>query len=77
MYGNFTNLKKENLFIITLTFSSAAAVHGIMKAGFTYAYVTNEFLLTYEPKISLQADIDFYSGIKLCIQLQRPEMQLK
>ncbi|XP_065355823.1 microsomal triacylglycerol transfer protein [Calliphora vicina] len=56
--------------------NSAAAVHGIMKAGFTYAYVTNEFLLTYEPKISLQADIDFYSGIKLCIQLQRPEMQL-
>ncbi|KNC31217.1 hypothetical protein FF38_14346 [Lucilia cuprina] len=57
--------------------NSAAAVHGIMKAGFTYAQVSNEFLLTYEPKISLQADIDFYSGIKLCMQLQRPEMQLK
>lgn len=63
---------KMNLF-----FSSAAAVHGIMKAGFTYASVSNEFLLTYEPKISLQADIDFYSGIKLCMQLQRPEMVLK
>ncbi|XP_037805921.1 microsomal triglyceride transfer protein large subunit isoform X1 [Lucilia sericata] len=57
--------------------NSAAAVHGIMKAGFTYAQVSNEFLLTYEPKISLQADIDFYSGIKLCMQLQRPKMQLK
>ncbi|KAM7353285.1 microsomal triacylglycerol transfer protein isoform 2-T2 [Cochliomyia hominivorax] len=57
--------------------NSAAAVHGVMKVGFTYAHLTNEFLVTYEPKIRLLADIDFYSGIKLCMQLQRPEINLK
>uniref|UniRef100_A0A1A9WL31 Vitellogenin domain-containing protein n=1 Tax=Glossina brevipalpis TaxID=37001 RepID=A0A1A9WL31_9MUSC len=56
---------------------TAASVHGIMKVGFTYAQLTNEFMLSYEPKISLLADLDFYSGVKLCIQLQRPEMFLK
>uniref|UniRef100_A0A1B0AUP2 Vitellogenin domain-containing protein n=1 Tax=Glossina palpalis gambiensis TaxID=67801 RepID=A0A1B0AUP2_9MUSC len=56
--------------------NTAAAVHGIMKVGFTYAQVSNEFMFSYEPRISLLADLDFYSGIKLCIQLQRPQMFL-
>lgn len=37
----------------------------------------NKFSLTSEPKIKVQANIDFYTDILLCIQLGRPEMVLK
>lgn len=45
-----------------------------MRAGITYAQVSSEFLMSYEPTLSLQANVDFYSGIKMCIQLQRPDL---
>uniref|UniRef100_T1PIX7 MTP large subunit lipid-binding domain-containing protein n=1 Tax=Musca domestica TaxID=7370 RepID=T1PIX7_MUSDO len=50
------------------------AVYGKVKVGFTYATVTHEFVYSYEPKIVLQAHIDFYDELKLCMRLQRPEM---
>ncbi|XP_013119487.2 microsomal triacylglycerol transfer protein [Stomoxys calcitrans] len=56
--------------------NAATVVYGIMKVGFTYATVTNEFVFSYEPKIVLQAHIDFYDELKLCMRLQRPEMEL-
>ncbi|XP_075153304.1 microsomal triacylglycerol transfer protein [Haematobia irritans] len=56
--------------------NAATVVYGMMKVGFTYATVTNEFVFSYEPKIVLQAHIDFYDELKLCMRLQRPEMQL-
>ncbi|XP_039949939.1 microsomal triglyceride transfer protein large subunit [Bactrocera tryoni] len=54
--------------------NTGAAVVGSMVAGFTYAKVENKFTLTSEPQISLQADIDFYSGVKLCMKLERPDL---
>ncbi|XP_018790843.1 PREDICTED: microsomal triglyceride transfer protein large subunit [Bactrocera latifrons] len=56
--------------------NTGAAVVGRMVAGFTYAKVENKFTLTSEPQISLQADIDFYSGVKLCMKLERPDLIL-
>lgn len=56
--------------------NTGSAVVGSMVAGFTYARVENKFTLTSEPRISLQADIDFYSGVKLCMKLDRPDMIL-
>uniref|UniRef100_A0A0A1WYQ8 Microsomal triglyceride transfer protein large subunit n=1 Tax=Zeugodacus cucurbitae TaxID=28588 RepID=A0A0A1WYQ8_ZEUCU len=56
--------------------NTGSAVVGNMVAGFTYAKVENKFTLTSEPRISLQADIDFYSGVKLCMKLERPDMIL-
>ncbi|XP_054743104.1 microsomal triacylglycerol transfer protein [Anastrepha obliqua] len=56
--------------------NTGTAVVGSMIAGFTYARVENKFTVTSEPRISLQADIDFYSGVKLCMKLQRPDMLL-
>ncbi|XP_036222546.2 microsomal triacylglycerol transfer protein [Bactrocera oleae] len=56
--------------------NTGTAVVGSMVAGFTYAKVENKFTLTSEPHISLQADIDFYSGVKLCMRLERPDMIL-
>ncbi|XP_067622983.1 microsomal triacylglycerol transfer protein [Eurosta solidaginis] len=56
--------------------TTGAAIVGHMVAGFTYAKVENKFTVTSEPRIVLQADLDFYSGIKLCLKLQRPNMLL-
>ncbi|XP_017491350.1 PREDICTED: uncharacterized protein LOC108379504 [Rhagoletis zephyria] len=56
--------------------NTGAAVVGYMVAGFTYARVENKFTVTSEPRITLQADIDFYSGVKLCMKLQRPDLLL-
>ncbi|CAD6999458.1 unnamed protein product [Ceratitis capitata] len=53
-----------------------AAIIGNMVAGFTYAKVENKFTVTNEPRLKLQADLDFYSGVKLCMKLQRPDMLL-
>lgn len=50
------------------------AIHGYMRAGITYGQVDSEFVMSYEPTLSLQANVDFYSGIKMCIQLQRPDL---
>lgn len=58
-------------------FSSGSAVLGHLSVGFTYAKLVQDFTLTHEPKLSLEAHLDFYSGIKLCMQLQRPEQLLK
>ncbi|KAH8269298.1 hypothetical protein KR018_002210, partial [Drosophila ironensis] len=57
--------------------NTGSAVLGHVAVGFTYAKLEQDFSLTHEPKLSLQADLDFYSGIKLCMQLQRPEQLLK
>ncbi|KAH8412580.1 hypothetical protein KR009_003259, partial [Drosophila setifemur] len=57
--------------------NTGSAVLGHVSVGFTYAKLVQDFTVTHEPKLSLQADLDFYSGIKLCMQLQRPEQQLK
>ncbi|XP_037957961.1 microsomal triglyceride transfer protein large subunit [Teleopsis dalmanni] len=57
--------------------NTGAAIVGVMAVGFTYAQLENHFIVQNEPKISLDAKIDFYSDIKLCMQLQRPEMILK
>ncbi|XP_034097733.1 microsomal triacylglycerol transfer protein [Drosophila albomicans] len=56
--------------------NTGSAVVGHIAVGFTYAKLVQDFTLTHEPKLSLQADLDFYSGIKLCMQLQRPEQLL-
>lgn len=56
--------------------STGSAVLGHIAVGFTYAKLVQEFELTHEPKLSLEADLDFYSGIKLCMKLQRPEQLL-
>lgn len=83
-YGNQTEvnlvLKLNHKFIFKTKmgyYSTGSAVVGSMVAGFTYARVENKFTLTSEPRISLQADIDFYSGVKLCMKLDRPDMILK
>ncbi|XP_017121172.1 microsomal triglyceride transfer protein large subunit [Drosophila elegans] len=57
--------------------NTGSAVLGHVAVGFTYAKLVQDFSLTHEPKLSLNADLDFYSGIKLCMQLQRPEQLLK
>ncbi|XP_016974444.1 microsomal triglyceride transfer protein large subunit [Drosophila rhopaloa] len=57
--------------------NTGSAVLGHVAIGFTYAKLEQDFSLTHEPKLSLNADLDFYSGIKLCMQLQRPEQLLK
>ncbi|XP_017082383.2 LOW QUALITY PROTEIN: microsomal triglyceride transfer protein large subunit [Drosophila eugracilis] len=57
--------------------NTGSAVLGHLAVGFTYAKLVQDFSLTHEPKLSLNADLDFYSGIKLCMQLQRPEQILK
>ncbi|XP_016964427.1 microsomal triacylglycerol transfer protein [Drosophila biarmipes] len=57
--------------------NTGSAVLGHVAVGFTYAKLEQEFSLTHEPKLSLNADLDFYSGIKLCMQLQRPEQLVK
>ncbi|XP_017043716.1 microsomal triglyceride transfer protein large subunit [Drosophila ficusphila] len=57
--------------------NTGSAVLGHVAVGFTYAKIVQDFSLTHEPKLSLNADLDFYSGIKLCMQLQRPEQLLK
>ncbi|XP_022231658.2 microsomal triglyceride transfer protein large subunit [Drosophila obscura] len=56
--------------------NTGSAVLGHIAVGFTYAKLVQDFTLRHEPKLSLQADLDFYSGIKLCMQLQRPEQLL-
>ncbi|XP_034669643.1 LOW QUALITY PROTEIN: microsomal triglyceride transfer protein [Drosophila subobscura] len=56
--------------------NTGSAVLGHVAVGFTYAKLVQDFTLRHEPKLSLQADLDFYSGIKLCMQLQRPEQLL-
>ncbi|KAH8271860.1 hypothetical protein KR044_008382, partial [Drosophila immigrans] len=56
--------------------NTGSAVVGHIAVGFTYAKLVQDFTLTHEPKLSLQADLDFYSGIKLCMKLQRPEQLL-
>ncbi|XP_034472852.1 microsomal triglyceride transfer protein large subunit isoform X2 [Drosophila innubila] len=56
--------------------NTGSAVLSHVSVGFTYAKLEQDFTLTHEPKLSLQADLDFYSGIKLCMQLQRPEQLL-
>ncbi|XP_002065430.3 microsomal triacylglycerol transfer protein [Drosophila willistoni] len=56
--------------------NTGSAVVGHLAVGFTYAQLQQDFTLTHEPKLSLQADLDFYSGIKLCMQLQRSEQLL-
>lgn len=56
--------------------NTGSAVVGHIAVGFTYAKLVQDFTLTHEPKLSLQADLDFYSGIKLCMQLQSPEQLL-
>ncbi|XP_061389065.1 microsomal triacylglycerol transfer protein [Musca vetustissima] len=53
---------------------TANVVFGKTKVGFTYATATHEFVFSYEPKIVLEAHIDFYDELKLCMRLQRPEM---
>ncbi|KAH8377223.1 hypothetical protein KR093_004326, partial [Drosophila rubida] len=65
-----------SLLICVLSCSTGSAVVGHIAVGFTYAKLVQDFTLTHEPKLSLQADLDFYSGIKLCMQLQRPEQLL-
>jgi len=60
-----------------LAYSTGSAVLGHLAVGFTYAKLVQDFSITHEPKLSLNADLDFYSGIKLCMQLQRPEQLLK
>ncbi|XP_073826575.1 microsomal triacylglycerol transfer protein [Musca autumnalis] len=55
---------------------TANVVYGKTKVGFTYATASHEFVYAYEPKIVLQAHIDFYDELKLCMRLQRPEMVL-
>lgn len=57
--------------------NTGSAVLGHLAVGFTYAKLVQDFSITHEPKLSLNADLDFYSGIKLCMQLQRPEQLLK
>ncbi|KAH8328150.1 hypothetical protein KR067_004540 [Drosophila pandora] len=57
--------------------NAGSAVLGHLAVGFTYAKLVQDFTLTHEPKLSLEAHLDFYSGIKLCMQLQRPEQLLK
>lgn len=56
--------------------STGSAVVGRIAVGFTYAKLVQEFQLTHEPKLSLEADLDFYNSIKLCMKLQRPEQLL-
>ncbi|KAH8419370.1 hypothetical protein KR222_008293, partial [Zaprionus bogoriensis] len=56
--------------------NTGSAVHGHIAVGFTYAKLVQDFELTHEPKLSLEADLDFYKGIKLCMKLQRPEQLL-
>ncbi|XP_030382921.1 microsomal triglyceride transfer protein large subunit [Scaptodrosophila lebanonensis] len=56
--------------------NTGSAVWGHIAVGFTYAKLVQDFTLTHEPKLSLQADLDFYSSIKLCMQLQCPEQLL-
>ncbi|XP_020812310.1 microsomal triglyceride transfer protein large subunit [Drosophila serrata] len=57
--------------------NTGSALLGHVAVGFTYAKLVQDFSLIHEPKLSLQADLDFYSGIKLCMQLQRPEQLLE
>nr|XP_017088880.2 microsomal triglyceride transfer protein large subunit [Drosophila bipectinata] len=57
--------------------NTGSAVLGHVAVGFTYAKLVQDFTLTHEPKLSLEAHLDFYSGIKLCMKLQRPEQLLK
>ncbi|KAH8282010.1 hypothetical protein KR054_004908, partial [Drosophila jambulina] len=57
--------------------NTGSAVWGHVAVGSTYAKLVHDFSLVHEPKLSLQADLDFYSGIKLCMQLQRPEQLLE
>ncbi|ALC40337.1 Mtp [Drosophila busckii] len=56
--------------------NTGSAVVGRIAVGFTYAKLVQDFSLTHEPKLSLNADLDFYSGIKLCMQLQSPDQLL-
>ncbi|XP_055838443.1 microsomal triacylglycerol transfer protein isoform X2 [Episyrphus balteatus] len=55
---------------------AGTGVVGSMVVGTSFAKLENKFSLTTEPKISLIADSDFYSDMKLCIQLGRPESSL-
>lgn len=55
---------------------------GLTTVGTTTLYssffnLKNNYVLTSEPKIKVNANIDFYTDILLCIQLGRPEMVLR
>lgn len=56
--------------------STGTAVVAHLAVGFTYAKLEQRIELRHEPKLSLQADLDFYSDMKLCMQLERPEQLL-
>lgn len=65
-----------NYFPYPHIFSTGSAVESHISVGFTYAKLVQDFTLIHEPKLSLQADLDFYSGIKLCMKLQSPDQLL-
>lgn len=56
--------------------STGSAVVSHLAVGFTYAKLVQDVTLRHEPKLSLQADLDFYDNMKLCMQLQSPEQLL-
>ncbi|XP_017860076.1 PREDICTED: microsomal triglyceride transfer protein large subunit [Drosophila arizonae] len=56
--------------------NTGTAVVSHLAVGFTYAKLEQQIELRHEPKLSLQADLDFYSNIKLCMQLERAEQLL-
>lgn len=56
--------------------NTGTAVVAHLAVGFTYAKLEQRIELRHEPKLSLQADLDFYSDMKLCMQLERPEQLL-
>ncbi|XP_030555870.1 microsomal triglyceride transfer protein large subunit [Drosophila novamexicana] len=56
--------------------NTGSAVVSHLAVGFTYAKLVQDVTLRHEPKLSLQADLDFYDNMKLCMQLQSPEQLL-
>ncbi|XP_055376548.1 microsomal triacylglycerol transfer protein [Condylostylus longicornis] len=56
---------------------SGEVILGSLTLGSSFIKIKNEFLTESNPKINVNADVDFYSDIKLCIQLEKPKSSLR
>ncbi|XP_017781565.1 PREDICTED: microsomal triglyceride transfer protein large subunit [Nicrophorus vespilloides] len=57
--------------------SSAILVVGTMRVDNSLVRSEIEFVVSIEPKLNLQTDIDFYNDIMLCMRLTQPETILR
>lgn len=61
------------MLMITYCFRAGIIVLGMIKLNTIFVRSRVEFSLSVEPKLSLQADIDFSLKTKLCMRLSQPD----